>query len=275
MNIIQNPVANWDIIERPIYSNNAELNGYKAIFRNDNDTLLNVAKQTYTPTSNQRFIEVVERLNEITGFPIRCYDEFQNGKKILAYLECTEPIEVQGFPFKDYMLIGNSHDSSTGFFIGNSSQMIRCSNRFSAMFRQLQVRHTRNHDAEIDQIIQCVDAYMKQRRKLFDKMERFADVHIDEEIKNALIARLVNMTDEEKLGNAELSSRKKNLILDIDHSILTECNALGDNLFGLFNGVTHYTTHTRKSKEEVFCNALGGGAKLNDTAFEFCESFLN
>lgn len=275
MNIIENPVANWDVIERPIYSNNAELNGYKAIFRSDNEHLLNVAKATYTPTTNSRFIEVVERLSDITDFPIRCYDEFQGGKKILAYLECTQPIQVQGFDFKDYMLIGNSHDSSTGFFIGNSSQMIRCSNRFSAMFRQLQVRHTRNHDNEIDQLLNCVDSYMKHRRQLFNKMERFANVEVDEEIKNALIARLVNMTQEEMLGQSELSSRKRNIILDIDKSILLECNALGDNLFGLFNGVTHYTTHIRSNKEEVFCNALGGGAKLNDTAFEFCNSFLN
>ena len=263
----------WDIIEKPIYANNNPLAGYKAIFRNDNGQLLNVAKKTYTPTSNARFVEVVERLHEITGFPIRCYDEFEGGKKVLAFLECMEPIKVQGYDFQDFMLIGNSHDSSTGFFIGNSSKMIRCANRFSKIFRQLQVRHTKNHDAEIEQLLRYVETYMNQRKGLFQKMERFADVKIDQSLKDALAERLVRMTEEEKAGKAEISTRKQNLLYDIERSIDIECKALGDNLFGLLNGITHYTTHTRKTKEQVFGNALGSLARINEEAFQFCEAY--
>ncbi|MFN8353703.1 MAG: DUF932 domain-containing protein [Spirosomataceae bacterium] len=263
----------WEIAEKPIYANNATLKGYKAIFRNDNQQLLNVAKQSYTPTPNTRFVEVVERLNEITGFPIRCYDEFEGGKKVLAFLECTEPIQVCGYDFQDFMLIGNSHDSSTGFFIGNSSKMIRCANRFSKIFRQLQVRHTKNHDAEIEQLLRYFETYMNQRKGLFQQMERFANVKIDQTLKDALAERLVRMTEEEKAGKAEISTRKQNLLFDIERSIDIECNALGDNLFGLLNGITHYTTHTRKTKEQVFGNALGSLARINQEAFQFCEAY--
>jgi hypothetical protein len=42
--------------------------------------------------------------------------EFEGGRKVLAFLECIEPIKVQGYDFQDFMLIGNSHDSSTGRF---------------------------------------------------------------------------------------------------------------------------------------------------------------
>ena len=140
-NQTESPLS-WDIIEKPIYSNNQPVRGYKAVFRNDNGQLLNVTKSSYTPTRNERFLEVVDRMSTITGFPIKCHDEFEGGKKVLAFLECNEPIKVQGYDFQDFMLIGNSHDSSTGFFIGNSNKMIRCSNRFSKMFRQLQVSHT-------------------------------------------------------------------------------------------------------------------------------------
>jgi hypothetical protein len=57
-------------------------------------------------------------------------------------------------------------------------------------------------------------------------------------------------------------------------SIDKECLALGDNLFGLFNGVTHYTTHIKKAKETTFGNALGTLARINQDAFQFCESQL-
>ncbi len=234
-NITQNTALEgfkWEIISKPIYSNNQPLTGHKALFRNDSNTLLNVAKTSYTPTTNARFVEVVERMSEVTGFPIRCYDraafrEFEGGKKVLAFLECTETIQVQGFDFQDYMIIGNSHDSSTGFFIGNSSKMIRCSNRFSKVFRQLQVHHTRNHDAKIDQLLGYFQTFMAERKQLFTKMEKFAQIEIDDSIKETLVQRLTRMNQEEILGTKEISIRKENVMNSLWQSIDKECLALG------------------------------------------------
>ncbi len=253
----------WEVIEKPIYSNNQPLKNHKALFRNDTNVLLNVTRTSYTPTTNARFLEVVNKMSEVTGFPIRCFDEFEGGKKVLAFLECVEPIKVLDYDFQDFMLIGNSHDSSTGFFIGNSNQMTRCSNRFSKVFRQLQVHHTRNHNAKIDQLIGHFQTFMNERKQLFAKMEQFAKVEIDDSIKEALIQRLAGMTNEEKLGNKEISIRKENIIHELWKSVDKECLALGDNLFGLFNGATHFTTHSRKVKEPIFGNALGSLARIN------------
>ncbi len=278
---MQNPTENqtiqpfsWDVVEKPIFGNNQPIRGYKALFRSDNGQLLNVTKSSYTPTRNERFLEVVQRMANITQYPIKCYDEFEGGKKVLAFLECTEPMQIQGYQFQDFMLIGNSHDSSTGFFIGNSSKMIRCSNRFSKMFRQLQVNHTKNHDTKIDQLLRYFETYQKERKQLFVQMERMANVEIDASISEALVQRLTRMNEEERLGTVEMSTRKQNIVNDLWKSIDKETLALGDNLFGLFNGITHYTTHIRQSKETVFGNCLGGLARINDEAFAFCESYL-
>ena len=51
----------WDIVENPIFSNNQPIRGYKALFRSDNQALLNVTKSSYTPTKNERFLETVRR----------------------------------------------------------------------------------------------------------------------------------------------------------------------------------------------------------------------
>ncbi|WP_394991933.1 DUF932 domain-containing protein [Emticicia sp.] len=265
---------NWDIIERPIFSNNTPLTNHKAIFRNDTNTLLNVAKTTYTPTNNQRFLEIVDKMQQITNFPIKCFDEFEGGKKVLAFLECTEPMKVLGYDFKDYMLIGNSHDSSTGFFIGNSSIMARCSNRFSKVFRQLQVHHTKNHDLKIDSLLKSFEIYNHERRALFNQMELMQKVYIDDAIKLALVERLVNMTLEEKLGQVELSTRKINLISNINSCIDREYIDLGQNAFGLLQGITNYTTHVRNNSQKVFGNVLGGAARMNQEAFSYCEALI-
>jgi hypothetical protein len=72
-NQTESPLS-WDIVENPIFSNNQPIRGYKALFRSDNQALLNVTKSSYTPTKNERFLEVVERMSTITGFPVKCHD---------------------------------------------------------------------------------------------------------------------------------------------------------------------------------------------------------
>lgn len=259
----------WEIEEKPIYSNGLKITGYKGLFRSDNSKLLSIQKNSYTPTKNERFIEVTEKLHEITGFPIKNYYDVDEGKKTLAFLECTEPIQVCGYEFKDYLMLGNSFDGSTGFFIGNSSMMVRCENRFTKNFRQLQVNHTKNNDIKIDMLCQTFEMFVGQRKLLFDNMERFSSVQIDDSIKTALVERLTRMTEEEKLGN-DISTRKSNIISQINHCIDTECKALGDNAFGLFNGITYYTSHLKQSKNKVIGNPFGTLNELNQTAFKYC-----
>lgn len=212
----------WEVEERPVYANGMKLEGYKGLFRGNTSNLLSIQKTSYSPTTNGRFIEVAERLNEITGFPIKNFYEVDGGRKTLAFLECTEPIEVAGFEFKDYLMLGNSFDGSTSFFIGNSSIMVRCSNRFSKNFRQLQVMHTKYNDGRIDSLCRMFESFMIQRKLLFKKMESFEQIKVDDTIKKALIERLLKMDSEERLGT-ELSTRKSNIIAQINASIELEC----------------------------------------------------
>ena len=269
----------WEIKEKPIYANNQAIAGYKGLFRSDNGKLLSVAKKSYSPTTNEKFIEVAEKLHEITGFPIKNYYELAEGRKTLAFLQCTEPLKICGYEFKDFLMLGNSFDGSTGFFIGNSSMMVRCENRFTKNFRQLQVNHTKNNHLHIDRITDYFGLFLAERKRLFEKIERFADVKIDAKIRQALIERLTigrrtAMNEEEKLGTSEISTRKNNIIIHLNESIDRECLDLGNNAFGLFNGVTHYTTHVKQSKNKVLGNPFGHLNELNQTAFRFCNELV-
>lgn len=67
---------------------------------------------------------------------------------------------------------------------------------------------------------------------------------------------------------------KNNIIANIEYSIQKECSALGDNALGLFQGITHYTTHIKNSKSKVFGNPFGSLNELNQTAYAFCEGLV-
>lgn len=265
----------WEVEERPLFSNNQRIEGYKALYRSDNNELLQVAKSTYTPVTNERFLEVITRLSEITGFPIEMYDEVNKGKKVIAFLKCTDPITVNGYKFKDWLMVGNSHDGSTGFFIGNSNMMIRCENRFTKQFQSLKVLHTANNDFRINQLANSFDDYTKQRQRFYNRFSEYIDFEIIEGDKSKIVNSLVEVSPLEIEQPETISTRKQNIITDIHRSIERETSELGNNLFGLFNGVTHYTSHVRRQKEAVFCNAFGTSADFNNRALTFCETLIN
>ncbi|MEA5459111.1 DUF932 domain-containing protein [Arcicella sp. LKC2W] len=271
---MQTQSLNWDVIERPIFSNFKQVNGYKAIYRSDTDELLHIAKNSYTPTTNERFLETVYRLSQITGYPVELYDEIAGGKKTLAFLKCLEPSRINGYDFKDYLLIGNSHDGSTGFFVGNSNIMVRCENRFTKQFRQIQINHTKNHSFKIDSLAGSFSNYTRQRQRFYDEFAEYIDFEIVEEDKQSLVNLIADVTPHEREDNKLISTRKNNIIRDINESIRIETNELGNNLFGLFNGITHNTTHTRKQKEASFCNAIGTNAELNAKTLNFCQNLI-
>ena len=272
---MQTQNLSWDVIERPIFSNFSQVNGYKAIYRSDTNELLHIAKNSYTPTTNERFLETVYRLSQITGYPIELYDEIAGGRKTLAFLKCTEPTRINGYEFKDYLLIGNSHDGSTGFFIGNSNMMIRCENRFTKQFRQIQINHTKNHDVKIDTLAGSFTNYSTQRQRFYNEFSEYIDFEIVDQDKENLVNAIAEVSPQEREDKELISTRKSNIIRDIHESIKIETSDLGNNLFGLFNGITHYTTHTRKQKEKSFCNAIGTNADINAKALTFCQTLIN
>lgn len=71
--------------------------------------------------------------------------------------------------------------------------------------------------------------------------------------------------------NQEVSTRKASIHKEITSCIHRECFDIDNNLLGLFNGFTFFTSHVKKSKEKVFGNAVGSMADLNTRAYQFCK----
>ncbi len=49
----------------------------------------------------------------------------------------------------------------------------------------------------------------------------------------------------------------------------TEMDAMGQIVYGLFNGLTNYTSHVVKSSIKVFGNSLGHPAAINMRGFTY------
>jgi hypothetical protein len=270
------PTLDWEIVNKNVFSGeevgDVKIPGYKAIRRSDNDNILSVMKNSYSPMTNSEFSEIVERIREISGFELSGFNEFKGGNKVLAFLENNkEDLYIGSHRMKNYMLLGNSFDGSSSFFQGTSSILIRCQNQFSQIQTMNKIRHTKNINTKLEEFYIYLDSFFNQREKLKETFERMGNITLTEELREKMIAFVL---DVKEVSEKELSTRKKNQIEMLRNNMLEEVIDLGENVWGAFNGVTRYTTHDIETKNEVFGNVFGRQADLNNKAFEFATREL-
>jgi len=264
----------WDVVERPVYNQHGkQIHGFKELVRSDNGLMLNVCKESYTPTTNAKLMETVENLQQITGFQLQEYREFKGGKIVLAFLQNTSGMQICGHDYNTYMIVGNSHNYKSAFFIGEHSTMIRCSNQFHQVAQNLKAYHTSNNALQIDQIVSFYQQYSLLKDNTIQLMQHFAQTRTDGKVKDKLVRELLQITPDTAFN--ELSTRKQNIIDNLNESIHTETKALGQNMFGLFNGVTHWTTHQRQQAEPIYSNIFGSNNEYNQKAMRFGQELLH
>lgn len=260
----------WEVQTEKLYNKNGHaLKDYKLLTRSDSGALLNVCKKSYNPTLNSRFKEVVQKMSNVTGFEFSGYVEAYGGKKVFAYLK-SKGEKMAGFDFDNYMVIGNSHDYSSGFFIATVHEMLRCQNQWSKVTKgsMYTISHTSSLDYRIEELVLRFENYMEDLRKTKRTLEVWKEIEISPVLREMMIERILNI----ELGNEDaLPKRTKSRVESLEFALDREIRDVGENLMGLFQGVTYYTTHMLSQKSNVFGNVLGNAYEVNDKAFSFCS----
>lgn len=267
------PQINWDITETPIFNaTGKEIYSFKAINRNDNGRLLNICKKSYTPSSNSYFTDKVEEIANFTGFKLNGFEERKEGKQIVAYLENPEVIQIATEEHANFIVLGNSHDGSTSFFSGSGNIMFRCSNGLTVATAQaMKVLHRKNSKNRIDELANHYRKFKEETQKTKDIIESFEYVKMNEKQKQDFTRQLLEIAN----GINVFSPQKQKQMHLLSKSIELETDYFGNNLLGVFQGVTHYTSNIREIQTPSFLNVLGSNADINRKALNLSLEILN
>jgi hypothetical protein len=217
-------------------------------------------------------MEYAHKLSEASGFAMEGFAEFDGGRKVLAYLRSDEDFMHKhlGLKTTSYFVWGNSHDGSTPLFGGGVDYILRCSNQYGRIMKGLKIRHTKNHDIKVEEFIRLIASFKAEKEAealMFQKMDT---IKIDLKILDSLANRLLNI-DETKMKEGDIlhpvTGRNKEALMN---SFIKETSDLGMTLFGAFNGITHYSTHVKKSTD-AYGNLLGGNMKFNEQGLAICN----
>jgi hypothetical protein len=251
---------NWNVRTEGITTDSGIiLDGYKALVRDDTNVPLSIRSDEYYPYQNHELVELLDKVSGQTGLEIRSGGSFKVGARVYIQLKSND-MRLGNDKIEGYLTGVNSFDGSTSLAFGPSNVTISCQNKFFAAFRELQskVRHTKNMVVRVDEICRSLENVLEEEKKVFEAIKRLSETPFDALIKESVTKKLFNIKKEVDLQDEDaVASITRNKLSRFSVDLNGEIQGKGDNLWGLFSGITKYTTHSLTKDDNTESKMFG------------------
>lgn len=269
--ILESTGLDWDVrTEKTQTISGIELDKI-ALVRDDTNEVLGIHSDGYATYQNSQMVDLLQRVSSLTGLEIHRGGEFGGGKKVYIQLKSND-LKLGNDKIEGFVTGINSFDGSTSLAFGNSHLTISCTNTFFAAMKNLsKVRHTKNMELRIEDICRGVDMLVDEEKKMFDNIKMMSQTRYDKSLTDRVTKSLfdidMNISLENYLMKDDLSTAKKNKVSRFYIDLNGELQQKGDNLWGLFSGVTKYTTHSLSKNDNSENKMFGLYGKRERTIF--------
>jgi len=238
---------NWTVREESITTESGIIvPKSKAIIREDTNTVLSVHGDGYFPYQNHQMVDLLDKVSQQVGLPIHKGGYFGGGEKVYLQLKSND-LKLGNDRVEGYITGVNSFDGSTSLAFGPSNITISCQNTFFAAFRNLnaKIRHTKNMEMRIDDICRGLEGVLEEEKEMFKDIKKLSETKMTKKQEDWVTRTLFNiMKDVDMNDENAVSTVTRNRLSRFYVDLNGEIKEKGDNLWGLFSGVTKYTTHS-------------------------------
>jgi phage/plasmid-like protein (TIGR03299 family) len=238
---------NWTVREESLTTQSGIIiPKQKAIVRDDTNEVLSIHGEGYYPYQNHQLIELLDKVSQQSGLPIHRGGLFGNGEKVFIQLKSND-MKLGNDRIKGYITGINSFDGTTSLAFGPSNITISCQNTFFGAFRSMdtKVRHTKNMVMRVEDICRGLEKVIDEESKMFEDIKMLSETRMTKQNEDWVTRTLFNIMKEVDMNDEEqVSSVTRNKLTRFYVDLNGELKEKGDNMWGLFSGVTKYTTHS-------------------------------
>ena len=258
---------------------------FYATQRKDDGHVFATVKSGYQILQNWDLCELIQEVAGDFDLKVSRGGALQYGGKVFIQI-ATGSLEGIGDNFdtvKKYITAINSHDGTASLGFGMTNTTISCSNTFHSAHSSLtsKIRHTMSMKDKIEVLRNELTAVQEEEKTLYTLFKNMANRQAtDKDIKNVI--QLVTDVDPNlniKEAKSLFSTRKINQAQALTIRIAEETIEKGGSLWGLFSGVTKYTTRdlsTPKRENGVLeSKFLGGAKRIDNKVFSFLTESMN
>jgi hypothetical protein len=120
---------------------------------------------------------------------------------------------------------------------------------------------------KVEDICRSLDIVLEEEKQTFKYITELSETRFDDLIKEKVTRKLFGIKPEFSLDSNELSTKTKNNLSKFYIDLNGEIQGKGDNLWGLFSGVTKYTTHSYSKNDNTEVKLFGGIGQVEQEIF--------
>lgn len=263
----------FDVVKVPLITG---LEGFEnpdsfGVYRATGGQALGSVGKDFTPTQPKLLFDEFENCLYQTdaNFNDVTYLELKGGKKIVF----EAPIKKMGFTNlrgqEDEMIVkinlatGFDGLTKTSLFI--SCFRLVCSNGMKAWRTEFAVsfKNTKGNVGKASSLCNDIAKATDSINDFEEYIKQLNRTSVDKAKVEEFLMKTIGYNNSLK---EELGTRKQNILDLVQESIELEFSRTGATLWGLVNGITHYTNHVAKTDDRNDYVLVGGGLKLNDLA---------
>ena len=243
---------NWTVREESLTTESGIIiPKQKAIVREDTNKVLSIHGEGYYPYQNHQLIELLDKVSQKSGLEIHRGGSFGDGQKVFIQLKSND-LKLGDDKIEGYITGINSFDGTTSLAFGPSNITISCQNTFFGAFRSMdtKVRHTKNMVMRVDDICRGLEKVVEEESKMFEDIKMLSETRMTKESEDWVTRTLFNIMRDVDLNDEEsVSTVTRNKLSRFEIDLNGELKEKGSSLWGLFSGVTKYTTHSMKKDD--------------------------
>jgi len=277
--ILDNHGLNFNISKRPLQDADGNPSGYCGLFNDNLNKCIYTCKSGYHVSQNKDVVKMIIKGTEKFGddLIVTKAGAINNGKKVFLQLLIKGDSKVGNDTIKRYITLIDSNDGSTSLGLGIGDLTMSCQNQFFKFYNasDLKIRHSKTLEDKIKQIPMLIETALGKSLQQIKLYQEFESTAITLDLANQMVRHLLGVDrTASTLELSEMSTRATNKMDALYDCIESEIQDKGENAWGLFSGVTKFTTHQLSApkrfngREETLL--VGGGYKFNQKALEFC-----
>jgi phage/plasmid-like protein (TIGR03299 family) len=268
--ILQQAGLNWKVNQEAIQTvSGIEIPEKIALVREDTQKCLGIHTDNYVPYQNEELLELLFKISQQTGLSLHSGGSFKEGARVWFQLK-SQDMRLHNDVIEGYISGFNSFDGRTSLGFGNSNITVSCQNSFWRAYTSVdtKLRHSSNMKPKIEEILRKIDVLLVEEQNTFQTIQRLGNVNMTQEVKDLVVRRLFEIGREDRIDSPDFSTNKKNKMSKFYVDLNGELAQKGDNLWGLFSGVTKYTTHSMKKGDNSENKIFGKTGNIEREIFE-------
>ena len=245
--------------------------------------VINTCKAGYTVSQNEDVIDLVLKgIQQFQGdLSVSKAGSIHGGRRVFLQLALNGLTKIGNDSIVRYITVIDSNDGSTSLSIGIGDMAMHCQNQFFKFYKagDSKFRHTASLEKRIQEIPRLIDNALNESMRQVATYNRFLSTPLTKQLADKMVnAVLGNDRSMSIAEQAKLSTRSINMMDTLYANIERETSEVGNNVWGLFNGLTRYTTHEIKGPSRDFGGdeslIVGNGYKKGIAGFKFLEAAI-